>query len=1139
MAVLVRHPSGADAAFAATLEALAAQDYPDLRVVVVDAGSGDDLSDVVHDILPHATIHRLAGNPGFGAAANVVVADDGHEIQYFLFCHDDIVPEPGTTRGLVDAARLWHAAVVGPKLVRWDDSRRITQLGEAVTKTGVTVPLVDPGELDQGQHDIVREAFTVPGACTLVRADVFRRIGGFDEAITFLADDLSLCWRARLAGARVVVEPSVRVRHQARLSQHIPRAQQQRLRARHRLRVVLGSYGPADLLQVVPQAAVASLVEAVVSLLRFRPSRAKAALAAWTWNLRRLGTIRQLRGQVAELRQVDDSVIRRLQAPGVIRPQLRRPVDVSGGSGDQVPSVEVDEATVLDVSWTPRRPWRRRRRARRSDDRGLGATPTGQGWASRMSDRLEKLRSGWTSGGVVVLLALVGVLLLGSRHLVTRGVPSIGQLVGFGTPDELVDEWLSGWRTTGLGSDTAAPTALGALGGLGTLVTGHMGLLRLLLTLGLVPLGIVGAFRMLRPSGSPRAPVAAAVAYACLPVPYAALVQGRWAPLATYAAAPWLLAQLGRAGGLVPQRRGTVVQVLRLGLLTALLGLVLPAAPLLLLFLATALLLGSLVAFQRRGSLRLVGAAVGGALTATVLQLPWSFDVVRSWWDAGQVAPVSVPGAGSPAGPLDLLRDDTAGSSWSVLWWALPAAAGLVLLVGRRWRLAWGIRGWVVALASWGGAWAAGQQGAQDAVGVPLPEPGVLLALAGTGLALAVGMSVAAVQHDVVGRSRRFGLRRSATALALVALAVATVPLLWASLDGYWGMPPHGFDELLGEVEAETTETASRVLWVGDAAMLPIPGWPVAAATDDQQRLAYATSEGLPHAADLWPGPLEAPTDRIGSALQLAMQRRTSRLGGLLAPMAVEYVAVPRALAPTSSSQDVDEQGSFRGLATALDGQLDLERVDVDAALLLYRNTAALPGRAVLQQPAPPAPLPGEASPRQLREIAALDAEPALATRGYDRAGGELPAGTLFQSVARSDRWRLVVDGTTVAPNEKPAFGWATSYAVEQGGAASLSYDTPVTRYLLLGLQVALWLVATSLALVPRGRGAGRRLRRAERRAARQPRHRARSDQAAPSAAEPEADDEAPVEVAPEQPVELPRESVVLVSSPEAERTRV
>ena len=83
----------------------------------------------------------------------------------------------------------------------------------AVDHYGVPFSGIEPDEVDQEQHDAVRDVFFVSHAVMLVRADLFHELGGFDAATFPGADDVDLCWRARLAGARVIVAPSARARH--------------------------------------------------------------------------------------------------------------------------------------------------------------------------------------------------------------------------------------------------------------------------------------------------------------------------------------------------------------------------------------------------------------------------------------------------------------------------------------------------------------------------------------------------------------------------------------------------------------------------------------------------------------------------------------------------------------------------------------------------------------------------------------------------------------------------------------------------------------------------------------------------------------------------------------------------------------
>src|SRR5690606_36826817 len=66
------------------------------------------------------------------------------------------------------------------------------------------------------------------------------------------------------------------------------------------------------------------------------------------------------------------------------------------------------------------------------------------------------------------------------------------------------------------------------------------------------------------------------------------------------------------------------------GAVTALVGLVLPQAPALLLLAGAGLVLGSLLAGELRGVLRLATATVGGAVVAVALLLPTTLDVLRT-----------------------------------------------------------------------------------------------------------------------------------------------------------------------------------------------------------------------------------------------------------------------------------------------------------------------------------------------------------------------------------------------------------------------------------------------------------------------------------------------------------------------------
>ncbi len=120
VAVVVAHDPGPW--FEETLASLASQDYAELSVLVLDSGSGEDLTARVAAVLPTAFVRRFEENRGFGATVNEVrTMVDGAD--YFLFCHDDVALFPDAVHLMVEEAFRSNAGIVSPKVVSWDDPR--------------------------------------------------------------------------------------------------------------------------------------------------------------------------------------------------------------------------------------------------------------------------------------------------------------------------------------------------------------------------------------------------------------------------------------------------------------------------------------------------------------------------------------------------------------------------------------------------------------------------------------------------------------------------------------------------------------------------------------------------------------------------------------------------------------------------------------------------------------------------------------------------------------------------------------------------------------------------------------------------------------------------------------------------------
>ncbi|HET6810368.1 MAG TPA: glycosyltransferase [Acidimicrobiales bacterium] len=922
--------------FEETLGGLAAQDYPNLSVLVVDAGSTEDPTPRVAAILPGAYVRRLPAPTGYAAAANEALrVVEG--ASFYLLCHDDVALDRDAVRLLVEEAFRSNAGIIGPKLVTWEDPSRILQVGMSADKGGLPVPLALPGELDQEQHDSVRDVFVAPDAAMLVRADLFAALGGFDAAMVLFREDVDLSWRAQTVGARVMVAPAARARHRAALSAGLrpmqdlpglppgprrgaahPGARELALCRRHELRAALKCYGRWHLVRVAPQLAAHSLTEATLGRLGGHAPAARAAAGAWVWNLRRLGELRRLRSEVAAHRVLPDGEVRRLQSPGGAR--LTAVVEgLFSRASTHVPhlpppgGIEVEEEL-------------------REEGLLTGTSVEGRpalSWAPLLV---------W---GVIAL-----ALLFGARSLLHTGPPAVGQMAPFPSVGRLLSSYASSTRPVGLGQTASAPLGTALVGVLGGILGGSAGLARTLAVVGMLPVGAVGAYRLARPLGSRWAGLAAPVAYLALPLPYEEVAHGRWAGLVAYGAAPWLLRLVASGTGLEPfvspsrptRRWAAAALVLALG---AVAGPGLVAAALV----ATAgMVLASGVAGGWRAGLR--GAAVvgAGAVGAWLLAFPWSAGLFTP---GGQAAAVLGLGeaVSRAAGPGALLGFHAVPGGTDWIGWVLLPAMAVPVLFGRAWRLEWGLRMWGAALACWVVAWASGR----GWLGGAGPDPAVLLGLAGAALALAAALGVVAFQHDLTGHS--LGWRQAVSVIGVAGVTAAALGALGQMGNGRWRAPSTDFRSSLAALAAPPRGGSYRVLWVGDPAAVPVGAWQLRPGVGYGTATVSDSGGAVPDVTYQWPPPDPGALADAAADLTQVEGGRTVLVGRDLAVLGIRYVVVPDREAP-DATRDLSAPA---GLVSGLADQLDLRPVPVGPGLHVYEDAAWRPGMG----PPPPQPSGG------------------------------------------------------------------------------------------------------------------------------------------------------------------------------------
>lgn len=233
--------------------ALAATRGVTYELIAVDNASSDGTAEA---LARHAEVRLIANreNIGFGRACNqgARAARGG----LLVFLNADVLATPEWLLAL--AARMRErpdAAIIAPQTLR-------------------------PGAPPPAPGQAPIEVAAVPGCAMMIRRSAWERLGGFDEQIFLYWEDTEICWRAWLAGWRVLEDREAYVVHARGGSGGGAQWDAEAMKN--------GIYAHLKLLR--PRAALPYLArQALKTALAAARGQGRPYLAAWRWNLARLG----------------------------------------------------------------------------------------------------------------------------------------------------------------------------------------------------------------------------------------------------------------------------------------------------------------------------------------------------------------------------------------------------------------------------------------------------------------------------------------------------------------------------------------------------------------------------------------------------------------------------------------------------------------------------------------------------------------------------------------------------------------------------------------------------------------------------------------------------------------------------------
>lgn len=187
-------------------------------VYVADNASTDNSIALLKEQFPEVRLILLEKNWGFAEGYNKALAQV--EAEYYLLLNSDIEVTPGWLTPMIefmDAHK--EVAACQPKLLsifQRDSFEYAGACGGYMDRYGYPFcrgRIFDVVEQDKGQYDEPAKIHWATGAALLVRARIYKEVGGLDGRFFAHQEEIEMCWRMRIRGYQIWCLPQSKVYH--------------------------------------------------------------------------------------------------------------------------------------------------------------------------------------------------------------------------------------------------------------------------------------------------------------------------------------------------------------------------------------------------------------------------------------------------------------------------------------------------------------------------------------------------------------------------------------------------------------------------------------------------------------------------------------------------------------------------------------------------------------------------------------------------------------------------------------------------------------------------------------------------------------------------------------------------------------
>ena len=182
-----------------------------MEIIVADNASPDHSDQMAKELMrgwPNGRVIQHGSNLGYSEGNNRAAAQASG--QYLFFLNNDTWLEPDCLERLIADAQAAGASIAAPLVMDYTPCTH--EVLQSAGAAGFDVFGMMSGSTDTLKR---QEVFVANGCALLVEREFFIRLGGFDPEFFMYADEYDLCWRAWVAGGKVIWAPSARLHHRS------------------------------------------------------------------------------------------------------------------------------------------------------------------------------------------------------------------------------------------------------------------------------------------------------------------------------------------------------------------------------------------------------------------------------------------------------------------------------------------------------------------------------------------------------------------------------------------------------------------------------------------------------------------------------------------------------------------------------------------------------------------------------------------------------------------------------------------------------------------------------------------------------------------------------------------------------------